>query len=57
MISSPELTGISGKYYSGRPGKPEFYSINPSEEASDPKTGEKLWRLTDAVINKNLPKM
>ena len=46
MISSPVLNGISGAYFSGKPGTTEFNPISPSIVAQDESKGEKLFELT-----------
>ena len=50
LIASDELQGVSGRYFSGRPGQQEFGAVAPSEEASDPATGLRLWTLTEKLL-------
>ena len=50
MITNPTLDDISGQYYSGEPGKDEFYPIGPSNEAKQLDTGKRLWELTENLI-------
>ena len=50
LIASDELQGVSGRYFSGRPGQQEFSAVAPSEEASDPATGLRLWTLTEKLL-------
>lgn len=50
MISNPELQGVSGQYFSGRPGKKEYFSCQVSKEASDADKAKKLWELTEKLV-------
>eukprot|EP01036_Dinobryon_divergens_P025007 gene25007-33511_t len=50
LIASDELQGVSGSYFSGRPGQQEFSAVAPSEEANDPATGLRLWTLTEKLL-------
>ena len=50
MIASLELSGITGSYYSGRPGQTEYVPTEPSSEAKDPRNSELLWALTESLI-------
>ena len=52
MISSPDLEGVNGKYYSGRPGKDEYYQITPSLEARDEAKAKLLWELSQNLVKK-----
>lgn len=54
MVSSPDLDGVSGKYFSGKPGVTEFLPITPSKEAQDEVKAAKLWDYTDKSIKKAL---
>lgn len=49
MITSPELDGLSGQYFSGRPGKPEYVACQVSKEASDAAKAKLLWELTEKL--------
>ena len=50
MITSSTLSGQSGKYYSGRPGKREYQEIIPSMEAKDIEKQEHLWFLSEQLV-------
>lgn len=50
MISSPELDSVSGKYFSGKPGKQEFLPVEPSDEAKDVEKARSLWLNTEKLI-------
>ena len=50
MISNPALNGITGAYYSGKPGADEFRPISVSKEAMDQKKAAKLWSVTEKLI-------
>ena len=50
MISDPSLEGVSGKYYTGRPGKPEFYATDTSEEAKDEKKAKLFYDLSLKLV-------
>ncbi len=50
MISSPDLDGVSGQYYSGRPGKSEYFQVQPSSEAQNIEKQELLWQYTENLI-------
>jgi hypothetical protein len=50
QIASDELQGVSGCYFSGRPGQQEFNAVAPSEEANDPATGLRLWNRTEKLL-------
>ena len=51
QIASDELQGVSGRYFSGRPGQQqEFNAVAPSEEANDPATGLRLWNRTEKLL-------
>jgi hypothetical protein len=50
MIANPSLDGITGAYYSGKPGLDEFKPISVSKEAMDQAKGAKLWYLTEKII-------
>ena len=53
LISSNDVNGVSGQYFSGRPGKPEFNTITTSIEARDEKKTALLWTLTEKLLNNN----
>lgn len=50
MVASPSLKGVSGAYYSGKPGVDEFKPISPSDEASNEEVGYKLWTTTTKLV-------
>lgn len=50
MIRSPDLDGVSGQYYSGRPGKSEYFQVQPSLEAQNIEKQELLWQYTENLI-------
>ena len=50
MIANPSLNGISGAYFSGKPGSVEFKLIPPSNEAQDEAKGKRLYELTTNII-------
>ena len=52
LIASDELQGVSGRYFSGRPGQQEFSAVASSEEANDPATGLRLWNRTEKRVRK-----
>ena len=52
MVESPTLDGVTGTYYSGKPGVEEFKPISPSTEASKEVTGKKLWTFTEKLVSK-----
>jgi hypothetical protein len=54
MISNPALNGVTGAYYSGKPGVDEFKPIPVSKEAMDQKKAARLWSLTEKLIADNL---
>lgn len=54
MISNPALNGVSGAYFSGKPGVEEFLPITPSKEAQDESKAKKLWEYSDLAIKKAL---
>ena len=50
MISSPVLNGVSGAYFSGKPGTTEFSPISPSTEAQNESKGKRLFELTSNML-------
>ena len=50
MLSNPVLNGVSGAYFSGKPGTPEFNPIPPSTEAQDESKGKRLFELTSSLL-------
>ena len=50
QIASDELQGVSGRYFSGRPGQQEFSAVAPSGETNDPATGLRLWNRTEKLL-------
>lgn len=52
MIASPSLNGVSGGYYSGKPGKEEFSPIAASAEAMSEKSGSLIFELTKKLVAK-----
>jgi protochlorophyllide reductase len=50
LVSSPALNGITGGYYSGKPGVNEFKLADVSEEAAKMETGSRLWELTEKIV-------
>lgn len=50
MISSADLRGVNGKYFSGKPGKQEFLPIEPSKEARDAVKAKQLWDYTERLL-------
>ena len=50
MISSPALDGVTGGYFSGKPGSTEFNPYDPSKEAKDLYKAKRLWELTSKLF-------
>lgn len=50
LIASPLLNGVTGAYFSGKPGAPEFDPIVPSKEAADEAKGMLLFELTKKLL-------
>lgn len=50
MISDPSLQGVSGQYFTGKAGKPEFEPYAPSKEASDVKKAKLFWELSSRLL-------
>lgn len=50
LIESPALNGVTGSYFSGKPGQNEFSPIEPSTEAKDQKKAQLLWTFTENLI-------
>ena len=46
MVESPMLDGVTGGYFSGKPGYYPFEATTPSKEARSEQTGRRLWELT-----------
>jgi len=50
QVSSPDLVGRTGEYYSGAPGKAEFNPVTASKEALDAGKAKKLWELSCKLV-------
>ena len=50
MISGSILDGVTGAYYSGKPGAEEFMPIDVSLEAKDLSKAKCFWELSQKVV-------
>jgi hypothetical protein len=50
QISDPSLNDVTGKYFSGKPGKKEFKAIEASKEANNLEKSKKLWEATAKLV-------
>jgi len=50
LISSPDLDQVTGKYFSGKPGRPEFLPYEVSKEAQDLEVARKLWDFSSKIV-------
>ena len=50
MIANPSLDGITGAYYSGKPGVDEFKPIDMSTEAKDQEKAKKFWDFSQQLV-------
>jgi NAD(P)-dependent dehydrogenase (short-subunit alcohol dehydrogenase family) len=45
LIASPELAGVTGRYFNG------LHEADPDPQAHDPEARERLWRLSESLIS------
>ena len=50
MIANPSLDGVTGAYYSGKPGADEFKPIDMSAEAKDQEKAKIFWELSQQLV-------
>lgn len=50
LLTDASVEGVSGQYFTGKPGKAEFVAASPSEEAQDPDKAKKVWSLSEKLV-------
>lgn len=54
MVTSADLDGVSGKYFSAKAGDAKLVEVEPSKEAQDASKAAELWELTEGLIMRAL---